>query len=97
MKRIFPERNIEQKENPEYLQISKEKPCPASEFWLVQFTRYLDMKFNDKGQVIDFSDTRSYPFKPSRSDLERIRKQPLDYEMSTSYPYIINQSVFRYQ
>jgi len=126
--------------------MEKEKPCPAPQHRRVQLARYLidnkiaryeDMKFNEKGQVIDFgidkdtfeelfwsgrpfmtsgcrgkttevacnrpfgdsspTDIRSYPFKPEKRDLERIRKQLFDYEMNTSYPDIINPSVFRYQ
>jgi biotin synthase len=126
--------------------MEKEKPCPAPQYRRVQFARYLidnkiaryeDMKFNEKGQVIDFgidkdtfeelfwsgrpfmtsgcrgkttevacnrpfgdsspTDIRSYPFKPEKRDLERIRKQLFDYEMTTNYPDILNPSVFRYQ
>jgi lipoyl synthase len=126
--------------------MEKEKPCPAPQYRRVQFARYLidnkiarygDMKFNEKGQVIDFgidkdtfeelfwsgrpfmtsgcrgkttevacnrpfgdsspTDIKSYPFKPEKRDLERIRKQLFDYEMTTNYPDILNPSVFRYQ
>jgi biotin synthase-related radical SAM superfamily protein len=126
--------------------MEKEKPCPAPQYRRVQFARYLidnqiaryeDMKFNEKGQVIDFgidkdtfeelfwggrpfmtsgcrgkttevacnrpfgdsspTDIRSYPFKPEKRDLECIRKQLFDYEMTTNYPDILNPSVFRYQ
>jgi biotin synthase-related radical SAM superfamily protein len=126
--------------------MEKEKPCPAPQYRRVQFARYLidnkiaryeDMKFNEKGQVIDFgidkdtfeelfwsgrpfmtsgcrgkttevacnrpfgdsspTDIRSYPFRPEKRDLERIRKQLFDYEMTTNYPDILNPSVFRYQ
>ncbi|RME13497.1 MAG: radical SAM protein, partial [Aquificota bacterium] len=102
-----------------------------------QIARYEDMKFNEKGQVVDFgigkdtfeelfwsgrpfmtsgcrgktsevacnrpfgdssvSDIKSYPFRPDRSDLQRIRKQLFDYEMTTNYPDVLNPSVFRYQ
>jgi biotin synthase-related radical SAM superfamily protein len=43
------------------------------------------------------TDIKSYPFKPEKRDLERIRKQLFDYEMTTNYPDILNPSVFRYQ
>jgi len=99
--------------------------------------RYEDMKFNERGQIVDWgvsrevfeevfwsgrpfmtagcrgkttevacnrpfgdcsvSDIKSYPFRPNKKDLERIRKQLFDYEMETHYPDILNPSVFRYQ
>ena len=126
--------------------MEREKPCPAPQYRRVQFARYLidnglsryeDMKFNEKGQVIDFGidkdtfeeifwsgrpfmtsgcrgktqevacnrpfgdssvkDIRSYPFKPNKSDLQKIRKQLFDYEMKNNYPDILNPSIFRYQ
>ncbi len=125
--------------------MEKEKPCPAPQFRRVQMARYLidnqiaryeDMKFNEKGQIIDFGvdretfeeifwsgrpfmtagcrgktqevacnrpfgdssvkDIRSYPFKPNRRDLKRIREQLFDYEMERAYPDILNPSSFRY-
>ena len=126
--------------------MEKEKPCPAPQYRRVQFARYLidnriaryeDMKFNEKGQIIDFgidkdtfeelfwsgrpfmtsgcrgkttevacnrpfgdssvTDIKSYPFKPNKADLQRIRKQLFDYEMTTNYPDVLNPSVLRYQ
>jgi len=43
------------------------------------------------------SDIKSYPFKPNRNDLKKIRKQLFDYEMERAYPDVLNPSVFRYQ
>ncbi len=43
------------------------------------------------------SDIRSYPFKPSRTELRRIRRQLFDYEMEQAYPDILNPSLLRYQ
>ncbi|MCS7083355.1 MAG: radical SAM protein [Aquificaceae bacterium] len=126
--------------------MEKERPCPAPQFRRVQMARYLidnsisryeNMSFNERGQVIDFgvdkdtfeevfnsarpfmtsgcrgkttevacnrpfgdssvSDIKSFPFKPSRTDLKSIRKQLFDYEMRTNYPDVLNPSVFRYQ
>ncbi len=126
--------------------MEKEKPCPAPQYRRVQMARYLidnglsryeDMKFNERDQIIDWgvsrevfeeifstgkpfmtsgcrgktteaacnrpygdspvSDIRSYPFKPKRKDLEKIRKQLFDYEMDKAYPDILNPSILRYQ
>jgi len=125
--------------------MEKEKPCPAPQYRRVQMARYLidagltryeNMEFNERGQIVHFgvpeevfeevfwsgrpfmtagcrgkttevacnrpfgdcsvSDIRSFPFKPTKRDLKRVRKQLFDYDAEAHYPDLLNPSSLRY-
>jgi biotin synthase-related radical SAM superfamily protein len=105
MHRSFLESLNVQKENQEYLQISmaktREVEYSKKNFIRVEWPKVALDKIMDRTEKSScnrpFGDSyltglKSYPFKPERRDMERIRKQLFGYEMD-----IINPNGCRYQ
>jgi biotin synthase-related radical SAM superfamily protein len=99
-----------QKENREYFQISmakgREVEYSKKNFIRVEWPTVVFDEIVERAEEVSCdklfgdnfpTDIKSYPFKPEKGDLERIRKQLFDCEMTTNYPDIINPKVFRYQ
>lgn len=102
MHRNFLESFAVQKGSPKDLQISmvkaREVEYSKKNFIRVEWpTIALKVACNKPFRDNSPTNIRSYPFKPEKRDLERIRKRISDYEIGSNYPNILNLSVFRYQ